>query len=783
MGLFFGIMMSLSWILKKFVFGWLKRKLGLRFTLLVAPIFLLVLTLASAIAGESFGFGGEAFVFTYFFMLVVLSKFINRSFKESMEDPSMNLIYQSLDPRDRYNVQSGIEGVLSQIGVFTVGLFLACFVLISFVEIVHITYLLFVMQGVWFFVGLALYRSYRRMLKVTLESDRIKDYMDHGLHELVKMDLEQTAFPLEVIQFNPYYFHYTSREDQLFLLGHSNAAVRARIWDHLMVSSPGLPELTISQLLVNEKEPEIKERIRKLGQRKLKSKLGLQEAFIRERLDRFTDDNPEPDNAIEEAFHSGASNEVYAALYHVTESKDPTYFPDVLSLMKDPDPGIRSVAISTAGLLKYQGMGSELISFLDHPELYPVAWSSLVRQGAEVLEELECHFQKPEADIKVQKRIITVMSAIGGEQAVSMLLEKLDYHHREVFRAVVDGLYENEFKATDIQMASIQNAILRLVQTGVWNLGAKISLRTSEPGGSLATAIEHEIEEVTDVIMMLLAMIYDRRSVHRIRMNLLDSGSEDKGMAVELLDLLLNEPLRTVLIAYFADVAVKEKIDKLQGLYEVDVFPLESLLKRILNRDGMQMGNFIRICVLERMGSDQRFYNEQQIIAQGFHPNPKIRETAAQILRKNDPERFHLVTERLDFPENSFPDHEDPASWYVDTTLRLSAWKLFANVGINALFKLVSLLLPFSEEKLGQGDYVVLARSRATGDFTPLTSGIAIIAAYQPELLEQIRYLGTDRKCEAYLIEREEFIELLFDDRSLLHVFCALLNRLGHKLV
>ncbi len=82
---------------------------------------------------------------------------------------------------------------------------------------------------------------------------------------------------------------------------------------------------------------------------------------------------------------------------------------------------------------------------------------------------------------------------------------------------------------------------------------------------------------------------------------------------------------------------------------------------------------------------------------------------------------------------------------------------------------------------LSEGDFVVLARSATTEEFTPLSSGIAIIAAHQPEILEQIRYLGTIGMCEAYLIERGEFIELLFDDRGLLHVFCAFLNQTTQK--
>ena len=98
---------------------------------------------------------------------------------------------------------------------------------------------------------------------------------------------------------------------------------------------------------------------------------------------------------------------------------------------------------------------------------------------------------------------------------MQMMLDKLDYHHREVFSAVVAGLYENHFQASPLQKASIQAAILRQVQAGVWNLGAKISIRTENPGGYIGEALDQEIWDVNETILMLLALIYDRQSVHR----------------------------------------------------------------------------------------------------------------------------------------------------------------------------------------------------------------------------------------------------------------------------
>jgi hypothetical protein len=247
------------------------------------------------------------------------------------------------------------------------------------------------------------------------------------------------------------------------------------------------------------------------------------------------------------------------------------------------------------------------------------------------------------------------------------------------------------------------------------------------------------------------------------------------------LELLLNQPLKPVLVAYFTDVSVREKIDKLKVFYPVDVFPVDILLKRILNRNGTQLGDFIRICALERMGSEDRFFDKQQIIAQGFHPNPRIREIAAHLLQKKDPEQYQLISDRLDFPTHISPIDDDKLEWYLETTMKLITWKLFQKIGINSLFSLVTRAKPFTEKLPVDENSVILVRSVSAEEFSTLSDGIAIIASHQPEILEQIRYLGTIGACESFLIDRKEFIKLLFDDRALLHVFCSFLDQAHQK--
>jgi hypothetical protein len=223
---------------------------------------------------------------------------------------------------------------------------------------------------------------------------------------------------------------------------------------------------------------------------------------------------------------------------------------------------------------------------------------------------------------------------------------------------------------------------------------------------------------------------------------------------------------------------VREKLDKLMAHYPTDILSVDILLKRVLNRNGSQLGDFVRICALERMGSMVRFFDMQQITAQCFHPNPKIRAAAAHLLYKTDPAQYESVAGRLDLPIHIDPKNNALLDWYLETTLKLASWKLFENVGINSLFSLVTLARIFIEEREVDEHSVILVRSISAEEFSNLSDGIAIIGSHQPEILEQIRYLGTLGECEAFQFDKKEFIELLFDDRALMHACCSFLKEL-----
>lgn len=773
----FSLSLALGWLIRRFLFGHLKRMMGLRTTLLLLPVILLLLT---ALAQADFQTGSATWLPGAAGIWILLAGFfVSRMFKGGVLDPSMELLMRSFDQRDRENIRSGLQGVTSQVAMLMTGAVLYIFFLQNDwgSRMDYFPILVFGAVLLWILSGFELYRAYHRLLKLTLETDRAAGPESLCLESVSGMQLERSPYPVELISFNPYFFHYYEREKQLELLSHRNRGVRLLTWEHFLSSAPGVPETMINQLLGSEQDPEVLDRIRQIRRRRLVDRMDLQKAFIRERLELFNLENKDQGSAIARAFKSGKKDSIFAAVNQVALDRDHGYAPRLVELFRDRDPQMQQAAIKAAGYLERESMGMYLVDFLDHPKLFAQAWSSLVRLNGEALDELEMAFNKPEVSLKKQLRIISVLAASGGDEATRFLLQKLDYQHREVSQAVIRGLFESHYTANEVERPMIQSAILRLVEAGVWTMTAKVSIRTDSPGGNLGKVIDHELWEINELILMLLSMIYDRNSVRRIRFPLMDRTSEDRGMALELLELMLTDSLKPVLVAYFDDVLVREKFDKLKGLYPTETYPTDQVLKKILNRNAAQMGDFIRIAALDLMAKDERYYDEQQIKAQGFHPNPRIRAFAGNLLWRKQPVEYDMLTQELDFPDNQFPGRDNIVLWYMDSTMRLSEWEIFRNAGINSLFRLVSRMRSYDEQEAAAEDTVCLVRSLNAKENPDLSGGMAFIPSYEPAILEQIRYLAKIGASEAYLIDQDDFREILFDDRSLLHVFCEFLNR------
>jgi len=749
LGAFFGTMMIFTVIIKSTLYGWLMKNYGLRVTLLISPALLLVLTLLASLVGGAFGYQAEAASFTLFFLIIALSKLFNKSLKDAIESPSMKILYQSLDSGERFDVQARIDGVVNEFTAFTSGLIMAGLLLLSFVEVIHFSYILIFLLVLWVIIGITLYRSYRHTLNDTLAQARESETFKAESELIDTPDLPDAPLFNEVIRLDPYFYHFADETELNKALAFSSPDIQRSLWK------------LISETLYNTGEDLAEKVISETGDEELKKILNVYSKRL-----RYSDNNPE------KSFGSSDRNAVYAALLKTVENKDISQVPHIIALLRDRDLGLRAAAIEAAGKLKVKELGTYLVDYLGHPRLYAASWSALVTIGEKILENLENAFHKTGAETGVRLRIIRAMITIGGETSGRYLFNKIDFHQRDVREAAIRGLYLNDFKPDEKEKAALISVIYEVAMAGAMNIAAEYVIREHDPGNGLYAAITEEQRRNDHLLFMLLSIAYDKNAVEHVQKSIEDTENEDAGFALELLNLIVDDEVFAYLESYFDDLSIPEKIRRLQNEMPVEILSYTELLADILNRDGLYTGNYLRLCTIDAIRRSEESDAGLYLAAQVFHPNPLIRSSASEVLLEKDRERYEELHERINLfnandseqPFRRLPKHEMGLTGLVR---ELKEWEIFELLDLEALLLLATSMISSGETDLGDSSMVSIFRS-GQSDVPMLNRGIVINLTDYPMVLEQIDYIASEPEFRIFQIERETFRRLLFDVPELL---------------
>jgi hypothetical protein len=112
---------------------------------------------------------GSTIGFFIFFLLLALSRLFSKSLEDSIESPSFKVIYQTVDEKIRYDVQSGINVTVNEIAALLSGLLLTGLGVLSFIKLIHFSWVLFTISLMWIFVAFRLYSEYRKSIRKALE--------------------------------------------------------------------------------------------------------------------------------------------------------------------------------------------------------------------------------------------------------------------------------------------------------------------------------------------------------------------------------------------------------------------------------------------------------------------------------------------------------------------------------------------------------------------------------------------------------------------------------------
>ncbi|HPW64210.1 MAG TPA: cyclic nucleotide-binding domain-containing protein, partial [Cyclobacteriaceae bacterium] len=275
------------------------------------------------------------------------------------------------------------------------------------------------------------------------------------------------------------------------------------------------------------------------------------------------------------------------------------------------------------------------------------AMNALILIGEPALSLLDNSFYRSGQSSQVMMRLVQIIGAIGGQRAKEMLWNKIDYPDKVIVSEVLLALGESGFKAGMSQVSRIKYAIESDIADITWNLGAIQEIGDDEVSAVVRRALHREIQGDIEHIYMLLAMLYDTRSIQLVKENIESGTAEGVSYAVELLDVFLSEQLKQRVIPVLDDLSISEKINRLEIFYPRVQLDEKLVLKFIINREFTQSNRWTKAAVLHQIGVQRIEDFTLDLIAQLFNPDLLIRETAAWSLFQINPELYHSNVQRL----------------------------------------------------------------------------------------------------------------------------------------
>ncbi len=474
-----------------------------------------------------------------------------------------------MDSNLRFNIQSKVEGLVNETSRFIAGLLIFALAFVPFFQVIHISMIVLVMVGLYFLVINKMYNGYRNKIRQKLEtSDFQQEKLEKGFTQIItRLEHLLSQHSSEKAVFS---FKLLEKINSANLSGWVNTLMKnddESIRHFAQERMNELKGLSVSDQYVirlNEDKADA-------SGRNILNKNDLQ---------MILDNGGDITKArIQKLSRSGnPSDRLYAAELLLHTSKDEC-LSFLMELLNDSEPKVRSTAIKTATKKYNSEVINVLIENLGNSIFSNQAMNSLTLIGSETLPALEAAFYRSGQSTQVMLRVVQIMGRIGGQRAREQLWNKIDYPNKVVVSQVLLSLGECGFKAGISQITRIKYAIESDIADIRWNLSAIQEIGEEGFSDQINSSLRWEIQNDIDHIYMLLAMLYDTRSIQLVKENIDSGTAEGITYAIELLDVFLSEQLKHRVIPILDDLLDVERIKRLEDYYQQGFLSIESLDK------------------------------------------------------------------------------------------------------------------------------------------------------------------------------------------------------------
>jgi ATP:ADP antiporter, AAA family len=613
LGIFTGSMMIFTLLVKLLVFSYLIRNYGLRICLAISPILVGIFTIIAVAIGMLMGYTPESVSgFLIFFLLLALSRLFSKSLKDSIESPSFKVIYQTIDEKVRYEIQSGMDGTVNEIAALSSGLILAGLGVLSFIKLIHFSWVLFSLILLWMFVAFRLYTEYRKSIRKALET------IVPGISaaEITGLEIFQSKFSA-----------YKAFRNDYFNLISGDLSVIEKInnrWYFNRILDYSGTKYDINLLPV----------LRKIADTKtLDEDIRNQSRSIARSIEEFSASGKQDDEKIANAKRILSGSR----LPQTTE---------ILRLLRDNSPDSKRMAIYMIGKFKLSDMLPEVCACLNIPGMETDAYAVLRSFGKSAVDELVRFYLVSSGNTNTSKSILRLLGNAATKESTGFLFSRLWSNSRQLKEISLKCLIDCEFKPSEEEKDRLHQLISDIVGLMTWNLSAKLSLQRNNDVFLLEVMMK-EINRWKRFLFNILSITYDSGSITKIRENLESETVESINYALEMIDIVIDDSIKQKLVYLLDVVPDEEKLKNLYHFFPGEVPQYNKLLESIINRDYNLLSIWTKACTLRNLRQINDDTMSESLVALLFSPEKILQEESAKLIARSSRELYISASQRI----------------------------------------------------------------------------------------------------------------------------------------
>jgi HEAT repeat protein len=295
---------------------------------------------------------------------------------------------------------------------------------------------------------------------------------------------------------------------------------------------------------------------------------------------------------------SATGRSALAAAMRAQHLPVPAFEPLLLRLAEDPDEGVQAETAMAMGALRLPSFVPALLPMLASTHLRPVARAAFVAIGAPALAALDEALRDPHLPHEVRSHVPRTISRFPAEEGAPLLLRQLVQEQDGMVRyKILRGLgrLAAENPGLTLDRAVLHSgsertleAIFRLIHwRTVLEEGAAADARRATPGFELLVALLRDKEaHALERLFRLLGLQYRGEDFEKIYRGLRHSSAKVRAGSRELLENLVQPPLREAILALVDDVSDLARLTRAGAIYRAAPLGYDELLARLIEEPG-----------------------------------------------------------------------------------------------------------------------------------------------------------------------------------------------------